>query len=218
MVVLSPPFDTDEFLKLPNKGQFRKSIGLDEDIPLIMFIGRVHHIKGNDFLIRGFAELLKHKQNAVLVIVGSDDGHMEECKNLSANLGIKEKVLFPGFLSGNDKNAALVDANIVAQMSRQEQGAWAPFEAVLCNTPIITTDHTGAGEDVKRLDAGETVNFDDTQGLCNTMTNILNNYDNAKKRQKELLHIELKLSFNGRIGNTQIPKRIKVNNENNTLF
>ena len=201
MTILSPPFDTDEFKILPKKGEFRKTIGLSNEIPLIMFIGRVHHIKGNDFLIRGFAELIKKKPNAVLAIIGSDDGHMEECKKLSIELGIKEKVLFPGFLASADKNAALVDADIVAQMSRQEQGAWAPFEAVLCNTPIVTTDHTGAGEDVKKINAGATVRFDDTQDLCDTMLNILDNYSEAKdKTMLAKRYIENNLSFNSRIG------------------
>ena len=67
------------------------------------------------------------------------------------------------FLEGNDKNSALVDAEIVAQMSRQEQGAWAPLEGVLCKTPIIVTADTGTGEDVKRLNAGYLVDFDNNE-------------------------------------------------------
>ena len=64
------------------------------------------------------------------MIVGSDDGHMDECKELAIKLNIKDKVFFTGFIGGSDKNSALVDADVVLQMSRQEQGAWAPLEGV----------------------------------------------------------------------------------------
>ena len=147
-----------------------------------MFLGRVHHIKGIDFLIKGFADFVAHRDDCILAIVGSDDGFMEECKNLSKQLSIGDKVVFTGFIGGDDKNSALIDADIVVQVSRQEQGAWAPFEAVLCEVPIIVTDHTGAGEDVKRIDAGETVKFDDIKGLSNLFGNIFDNYDKSKNK------------------------------------
>ena len=142
IAVLSPPFDTEEFADLPEYGLFRREYGVEEK-NVIVFLGRVHHIKGNDFLIKGFAELLKRHEDSRLMIVGSDDGHMEECKALAESLGISNKVTFTGFLYAEKMVSALVDADIVAQMSRQEQGAWAPFEAVLCGTPIVVTSHTG---------------------------------------------------------------------------
>ena len=63
-----------------------------------------------------------------LVLVGPDDGHMAECKKIVEDLGISRNVLFTGFLGGEHKNSALVDADIVVQLSRFEQGAWAPLE------------------------------------------------------------------------------------------
>lgn len=183
--VLSPPFDTDEFESLPMRGDFRRSLRIKDDEKLIMFLGRIHHIKGNDFLIKGFAEFLKHNNNCKLVLVGGDDGHMDECKQISKELKVDKHVIFAGFLDGGKKISSLVDADIVAQMSRYEQGAWAPFEAVLCGTPIVVTKHTGSGEDVERINAGYTVEFDDVSGLAKTFQFIFDNYDEAKKKTAE---------------------------------
>ena len=61
IVILSPPFDVDEFKDLPKFGNFRRSIGLNETVPMISFLGRLHYIKGNDFLVKGFKKLLKKK-------------------------------------------------------------------------------------------------------------------------------------------------------------
>ena len=50
IIIISPPFDTDEFKNLPQKGTLDLIIE-DPSDKVIMFLGRVHHIKGNDFLI-----------------------------------------------------------------------------------------------------------------------------------------------------------------------
>jgi glycosyltransferase involved in cell wall biosynthesis len=200
VVILSPPFDTDEYIQLPKKGDFRKKYNILPDEKVISFLGRVHYIKGNDFLIKGFAEFIKHNQNSKLVIIGPDDGHMTECKKIVSDLNIEERVVFTGFLGGEYKNSALVDSDIVVQLSRQEQGAWAPLEAVLCETPIVVTDHTGTGEDIKRMDAGYLVTFDDVMGLSNIFSEIFNNYDLAMdKTLRAKQHIEQNLSFNCRV-------------------
>lgn len=197
--IISPPFDTDEFVDLPKRGEFRKKYNIDEGTKLIMFLGRVHHIKGNDFLIQAFSEFNKENKGYKLAIVGSDDGHMEECKRLVKELELENEVIFTGFIGGDAKNEALVDADLVCQMSRQEQGAWAPFEAVLCGTPIIVSENTGAGEDVKRVNAGLTVPFGDLADMVRAMEEIFSDYDasvkmtlNAKK------YIEEKMSMSAR--------------------
>ena len=200
IAILSPPFDTDEFLILPEKTMFRKKFGIPLEKKVIMFLGRIHYIKGNDFLIRGFAEALKKRTDLHLVLVGSDDGHMEECKDIVRFLGIEENVIFTGFLAGKEKNSALVDADIVVQLSRFEQGAWAPLEGVLCKTPIIVTSNTGTGEDVKRIKAGYLVDFDDDEGLAETILSVFNNYDEAMSLTLEArTHIIDNLSMNARI-------------------
>lgn len=182
--ILSPPFDTDEFLNLPKKGLFRSKFNIHENLKVISFLGRINEIKGNDFLIEGFAKLLKKRDDVFLVLIGGDDGHMDFCKSLVKKLDIENKVLFTGFIGGDEKNSALIDSDIVAQMSRAEQGAWAPFEAVLCGTPIIVTEDTGAGEDVKRVNAGEVVKFGNVDDLALKLCNILDNYEDALSKTK----------------------------------
>tara|TARA_Y200000002_G_scaffold359812_1_gene344455 strand:- start:866 stop:2008 length:1143 start_codon:yes stop_codon:yes gene_type:complete len=199
--VLSPPFDTDEFIKLPEKGKFRQKFNINPTNKVVMFLGRIHYIKGNDFLIKGFAEALKKRSDLYLVLVGPDDGHMEECKKLVSDLNISKNVLFTGFLGGEHKNSALVDADIVVQLSRFEQGAWAPLEGVLCKTPIIVTSDTGTGEDVKRLKAGYLVDFDNNQMLADTIINILENYNKAEDITLVAREYIIKnLSMNARVG------------------
>lgn len=200
ITILSPPFDVDEFRTAPIFGNFRRSIGVADSVPIISFLGRLHYIKGNDFLIRGFKELLKKEPSAILVFLGGDDGHEKELRGLVQSLGLSRNVIFFGFISGQKKNEALVDSSVVAQMSREEAGAWAPFEAVLCGTPIVVTAHTGAGSDVKKINAGETVELDDVEGLGEKLFQMLKNYELMKARTLQAKsYIEDNLSFDGRI-------------------
>lgn len=182
LVTLAAPFDTEEFDSLPQRGAFRDRFGIPQDAKLVVFLGRVHPLKGNDFLIQGIAELRKRRDDVWLGIVGGDDGHMDVCKALVRELALDDRVVFAGFLGGKDKLTALVDADIVAQMSRVEQGAWAPIEGVLSGTPIIVSSHTGAGEDVRRLDAGYLAEFGNVADLADKIDWILSHYDEAKAK------------------------------------
>ena len=115
--------------------------------------------------------------------------------------GITKDVTFTGFMGGKEKNEALAASDIVVQLSRFEQGAWAPMEGVLCGTPIVVTSETGTGEDVRRLDAGYTVSFNDIEGLSKTFNDILNNYEQAVSKTLNARNYIMKnLSMNARIG------------------
>jgi glycosyltransferase involved in cell wall biosynthesis len=89
----------------------------------------------------------------------------------------------------------------------------------LCERPIIVTAHTGTGEDIKRLDAGYLVDFNDIEGLSNVFKFIFNNYDVAiKKTLKAKNYMEKNLSFNSRVGeytniyNKSIKNSLSVSN------
>lgn len=183
IILIPPPFFIEEFSQLPAAGGFRSRYGIGEK-RLVMFVGRINQIKGLDFLVESFAELAKLRSDVILAIVGNDDGYKPTLDALIGRLGLSSKVLFTGFLSGEEKLSALVDADVFIQVSRYEQGAWAPIEAVLCGTPIIVTGHTGTGEDVKRLDAGYLVEFGNTEELAGLIMKILEDPGEAEGKAR----------------------------------
>lgn len=199
IILLQPPFPVESFANLPPKGRFRNSFKISNE-RIIMFLGRIHWIKGIDFLVESFNELTKIRNDVLLVIVGHDDGFKANLDEMIRKLNLTDKVLFTGFMSGDDKLAALVDADIVVQTSRYEQGAWAPIEAVLCNTPIIVSSNSGAGEDVKKMEAGYLVEWGNKIELRDMMQKIIDNPADAlnkTKRAKE--HIQSNLSMSTKI-------------------
>ena len=181
ITLIPPPLDTDWFSKLPPPGLFRKKYNLP-DKKIVMFLGRIHLIKGLSFLVESFNEFSESRGDAILVIVGNDDGYQSTLESEIAELNLSDQVLFTGFLGGQDKLEALVDADVVVQTSVYEQGAWAPFEAVLCGTPIVVSDNSGAGEDVKKINAGYLVEYGNRNGLKDKIQYVLDNPTEAEEK------------------------------------
>ena len=198
--VITPPFATEDFSQLPPPGLFRRKYNIREK-HIILFLGRIHWIKGLDFLVESFYELTKSRSDVILVMVGNDDGYRSNLEKFIGRLDLSDKVLFTGFLGGDEKLSALVDASVVIQTSIYEQGTGVPFEAILCNTPIIVTKHTGSGENVSKIDAGYLVEYGNSNELRDMIKYVLDNAAEAQsKTQKAKEYIKANLSMDSKIG------------------
>ena len=97
-------------------------------------------------------------------------------------IDIASITLYSGFLEGNNKISAIMDATVLVQSSLQEQGPRVPFEAVLLGTPVIVTENTGSGELVELFDAGEMVEYNNTEQLSQKLQYVIENLEIAKSR------------------------------------
>jgi glycosyltransferase involved in cell wall biosynthesis len=154
--------DLSEFEKLPPRGEFRRKYGLIPSQKIILFLGRIHKIKGLDLLAKAFADLSKPLNSIRLVIVGPDDGHLSSLKKLIADLKISDKVLFTGPLYGQEKLKAYVDADVYVLPSVYETFPVTVLEAWACGTPVVVTDRCGIA-DVINGQGGLVVPYDKEQ-------------------------------------------------------
>ena len=132
--------DLSSFDNLPAKGRFRSIYGIKERT-IILYSGRIHKIKGLDTLIKSFA-LLRDGNRSLdtrLVLAGPDGGYLSEAVSLTKRLRIESDVLFCGPLNGEDKLAALVDANVVVLPSYYETFPNAILEAYACSRPVVAS-------------------------------------------------------------------------------
>ncbi len=153
--------DPSEFEDLPRRGEFRRKHNLNNGQKIILYVGRLHKIKGLGPLVRAFAKLLGDFYDVKLVIIGPDNGYLPTLKGLLEELKLKEKVLLIGALYGRDKLEAYVDAEVYVLPSFYETFPNTVLEALACSLPVIVTDRCGIADVVAK--AGFVAECDEDQ-------------------------------------------------------
>lgn len=142
--------DLSEYGQIPKKGEFRRKYSIKDDEKIILYLGRIHRIKGLDLLIEAFGDLSKKYEDIKLVIAGPDDGFLSTLKKQIADFKISDKILFTGPLYRNDKLKAYVDADVYVLPSSYEIFGITVLEACVCGTPVIVTDRCGIADLVNK--------------------------------------------------------------------
>ena len=163
--------DLSEYDNLPGKGEFRRKYSIGDDEKMVLYLGRLHKIKGIDLLVKAFSDLVKELDNVKLVIAGPDDGFLPMLKKQIEDLKIGDKILFTGPLYKRDKLEAYVDADVYVLPSVYETFPNTVLEACACGTPVIVTDRCGIADFVEKV--GYVVEYDKDQ-LREAIFKVLN--------------------------------------------
>ncbi len=137
--VIPNMIDLSEFNNLPKSKEFRKKYDIKDEEKVILYLGRIHKLKGVDILIDAFARIRKEMDDVKLIIVDPNSEYSSFCKNLVKKIAIDEDVLFTGPLYNNDKLEAYVDADVCVVPSRYETFPMTLFEAYACGKPVIAS-------------------------------------------------------------------------------
>ncbi len=122
----------------------------------LLFLSRIHPKKGCDLLLRAFARCQDViPRDLDLVMAGPDQvGWVRELKTLAANLGIFDRVHWPGMLQGRQKWGAFRRAEAAILPSHQENFGIAVAEAMACSTPVLISDKVNIWREVMKAEAG----------------------------------------------------------------
>jgi len=177
ITVIPNGIDLPEYVDLPPKGCFQKKFGVDGDEKIVLYLGRIHKTKGIDFLVKAYAYLTKNmkRDDAILVIAGSDDGYLAEARQMANRLKIADKVMFTRMLSEKEKISAYVDSSIVVNVEPTNVFGLVPLEAAACSKPVIVSKGNAISEIVRRGKFGFSVKYDDVNELAENIDKMLNN-------------------------------------------
>lgn len=114
-------------------------------------ISELHKNKGLDFLIRAFAGVVEKNSGVALVII-NDGEEKERLSALAAELGVKDKVHFLGFIP--DAPTLLKAFNIFVLSSRTEAFPYVILEAGLAQVPIVASAVGGIPEAIRSGESG----------------------------------------------------------------
>ena len=119
--------------------EWLEKIGIPKGAQVVLFMGRLHPIKGADRLVKGFLGIREQFPKAILVCAGPDEfgiqaqlGSMIDGEDIA-----QSRVLFPGMVSGEHKKALLARADLFCLPSDAEGFSIAVLEAMASRTAVL---------------------------------------------------------------------------------
>jgi glycogen(starch) synthase len=119
--------------------------GIKKDEKIVLFLGRITMQKGPEYFLQAAKKVLNVMENVKFVMVGSGD-LMHRAIEMAAELGIGQKVLFTGFLRGEDVRRIYKMADLYVMPSVSEPFGIAPLEALDNDVPVIISKQSGVSE------------------------------------------------------------------------
>jgi glycosyltransferase involved in cell wall biosynthesis len=144
-------------------------LGVPEDAPLVLAIGRLIEQKDHPTLLAAFARAHAQHPDARLAILGW--GPLEQrTKERVRELGLDGAVLVPGRVEPRDW---LLRADVFAHSSRWEGFGIVLLEAMLSRLPVVSTNVSAIPEIVVDGDTGLLSNAGDVDALAAHLTTVL---------------------------------------------
>ena len=137
---------------------FRRRYNIPEDRPLVLFLGRLHSVKGlADMLLPALVSV----GEAHLAVVGGVGPNEPRYANLArakaARLGLSSRVTFTGAIYGDGRWSAYDDADVFVVPSSHENFGITVIEAMARGTPCLVTDAVKSSIFVEQVGAGTVV-------------------------------------------------------------
>jgi glycosyltransferase involved in cell wall biosynthesis len=152
-----------------NGNQTLTTSTINKDKKLVLFLGRITMQKGPEYFLQAAKKVLEVMDNVKFVMAGSGD-MMQRTVEMAAELGIGSKVLFTGFLHGEDVQKIYKMADLYVMSSVSEPFGIAPLEALDNDVPVIISKQSGVSEVLKHA---LKVDFWDIQDMANKIIAVL---------------------------------------------
>jgi len=136
---------------------------------IVLYLGRITFQKGPEYFVEAAKRVLEKMSNVKFVVAGSGD-MARRMIELAAELGIGHKVLFTGFLRGDDVPRVFRMADCYVMPSVSEPFGIAPLEAMSHDTPVIISKQSGVSE---VLTHALKVDFWNVEEIADRIVNVL---------------------------------------------
>ena len=118
---------------------------IHKDEKIVLFLGRITMQKGPEYFLAAAKKVLEVMDNVKFVMAGSGD-MIRRTIELAAEMGIGHKVLFTGFLRGDDVDKIFRMADLFVMPSVSEPFGLVPLEALRNDVPVIISKQSGVAE------------------------------------------------------------------------
>lgn len=173
------------------------------DRRVVLFLGRLHPIKGCDLLLRAFARVARADPRLHLVMAGPDAcGWEATLRRLASQLAIDRRTTWTGPLYGDLKWGALASAEVFGLPSHTENFGISAVEALACGLPVLISNRVNIWREIESDGAG-LVAADDLEGAAR----LLERWLAVSDRQRDQMRQNAQRSFAARFEIGQFASR-----------
>ncbi|ABI59351.1 MULTISPECIES: glycosyltransferase [Nitrosomonas] len=183
ILVVGNGVDLDKFCRV-DRLEARRSLGIPEDIPILVSVGGLCERKGFHRVIECLPDLRKIYPDIRFLIAGGASAEGDwtgRLKQQVSESGLEEHVRFLGIVSPDRLKILLSAADLFVLATRNEGWANVFLEAMACGLPVVTTNVGGNAEVVCNTELGKLVPFNDQQALRSAIDNALKSNWNQQK-------------------------------------
>ena len=147
------------------ESRLRKELGLSDDRPVLINVGRLIHMKGQEYAVRLVAAAISRGVDINLLLVGGhqDRRYVDRIETLISELGVGNRVKLTGFRK--DIPTLLSISDILIHPSLDEAHPRAVLEAMAAGIPVVAFDVDGVSETVVDGETGYLLPIGDVSGM-----------------------------------------------------
>ena len=157
----------------------------ENDVPVIAMHSVLRESKGQDIFLKAVAEVARESDIPFRVTIAGGppqaSTYPDQLKDLARELGIADRVSFPGHLRDPFELLAGVDISVHASVEPEPFGRVAA-ESMIMGVPVIAAAGSGAGEYVEASKAGMTTPPRNVSALASALRRLLE----SPERRREI--------------------------------
>jgi glycosyltransferase involved in cell wall biosynthesis len=172
----------------------RQKYNIAEDTDLIAYAGRIAQEKNIEFLLHMYKEILKVRTNIVFAIIG-DGPHRPIIEKLAVELGVRDKIIFTGYISDKTELAGWYKAaRAFVFSSLTETQGLVILEAMSAGTPVVAVDAMGISDIIHDNTGGFASRLDISE-FALKLTELLSDKELHSRKSAEASRLAQKLSM-----------------------
>lgn len=137
---------------------------------IVLFVGRLTLQKGPDYFIKVAKRVLEFNPKVYFIVAGSGDMERQTIDD-AARLGISDRVIFCGFLRGQELNDLYASADLYILPSISEPFGLTPLESLVNGTPVLVSNQSGVAEVLKHALKAD---FWDVDDMTDKILSVIN--------------------------------------------
>lgn len=168
--------DLSEYENRPDPAELRRELGITQEQPLVVTIGRLETWKGQHVFIEAIPEILREYPNARFAIVGGPAVNKPEyeanLKSRCRELGIEQSVLFTGIRKDVPRILAASDVLVLPTATAEPFGRTV-VEAMAAECPVVATAAGGPLDIVVDGETGWLIPTNNAEAIAEKVNHLL---------------------------------------------